>query len=118
MDKVCPMANGKPCLGKECIFWMGFEVACIFIESYLHSLQSTVRISPYVLSHISHAVESDAFDAGAATEIVERMHQDLLASLRMFRYLEDNPIYPKAKKKMIREMRLKLKQEMQEFGDD
>jgi len=117
MERRCPMANGKACIGKECIFSMGTEIPCMFIESYLHSLQSSVRISPYMLAHVSQTVASGALHVDMAVGIVEILHKDLLASLRLLRYLEDNPLYPKAKQRKIRAMRLKLKQEMTEFGE-
>ena len=118
MIKRCPMAYGVPCIGKECIFSMGSEIPCMFIESYLHSLQASVRLSPYLLANVSQSVESGALHPDNAVGLVDVLHKDLLASLRMLRYLEDNPLFPKAKQRKIREMRLKLKQELSGFVEE
>lgn len=117
MSKKCPMAGDVPCIGKECIFSMGSEIPCLFIESYRHSLQASVRISPYLLANVSQAVESGALHYNNALDLVDVFHRDILSVLRMLRYLEDNPIFPKAKQRKIREMRLKLKQEVSDFCD-
>lgn len=118
MKKRCPMANGLLCVGEECIFGMGTEIPCIFIESYLHTLQSSVRISPYLLANVSQTVESGALHPDNALGLVEILHQDLLAALRMLRYLEDNPLFPPDKQEQIRQMRQNLKQEIRDFAED